>query len=424
MKKLKHFCGIIMAAAVTVTALGGCSHSSDAIILKNNQSEEEAKVELSFFGFKADSINLIAIEEALHGFMDQNPDINITYEGVKGTSYWNAFDKRVQTDRIDDIIMVNHDHVLTMSADGKLEDLSVLSTIDNYQESVQSQFVNSDGSVYFLPTCISTYGLYINYDLLKKHNQKIPENWKEFSQVCDYFVSQGITPIVVSGSYTKAIVVAKGLYSVYQQDNTDEILESFNNETTSLAETIRPGIDMLETMILRQWIDCEEALDTEPTSDDLDIYIKGERPFMITGGWASTRINARNPAFSYGVHPFPFLDDGSVLVMNADTCVSVNSGSEHVEEAKRFVEYLTQSDVMWSYCDSQSSFSPMVDDRIPSDKALMPSVEYISNGRNVIGADYRIKLPLEESIVTICRRMLAGMSADDAESLLAELLKQ
>ncbi len=162
---------------------------------------------------------------------------------------------------------------------------------------------------------------------------------------------------------------------------------------------------------------------TAQTSDDLELFSAGDRPFLITGGWASQRLMSMEPNFEYGIHPFPILPEGSVLVMDVNTCISVAANSEHLEITKGFVEYFTQPDVIFEYCNGQSCYTPLADDRAPSDKTIVPSAPYLSNGQSIIGSDYRLNLPLDNSEKEVGAAMLDGMSTQDAIVKLAELMK-
>ena len=177
MNRYKRVLSIILISVI----MTGCSQRfSEIMLIENEPSEEQEQVFLSVFGYKADALNLTAIENILNLHMEQNPDIVITYEGVKGADYWNALERRAQANGLDDVFMVDHDHVIELTGQGKLADLSGLPAIEKYQDIMKEQFINKDGSVYFLPICISAYGLYINYDLLEAHGQKVPENWSDF----------------------------------------------------------------------------------------------------------------------------------------------------------------------------------------------------------------------------------------------------
>jgi raffinose/stachyose/melibiose transport system substrate-binding protein len=357
--------------------------------------------------------------------MSENPSVLISYEGVKGSDYWDVLDLRIENDDLDDVFMVHHDDVVELRKEGKLADLSGLSTISNFSQMAQTQFTEEDGSVYFLPTQISTFNLYVNEDLLNDYNMEVPTNWSEFEKVCDFFVQQGVAPIVGNNFTTmRSLINAKSMYPVYQMEHPEEMIEKFNSGEVDIMDYLSEGVDMVGEMLDRGWFDKEEALNTEATSDDLELFAKGDRPFMITGGWASQRLMALNPEFEYGIYPFPILDNGSVLVMNVDTCVSVSSQTENLGAAMNFVEYLTQEDVMEEYCNTQSSYSPLNSDWEPSDKTIEPSIPYLFNGQNVIGSDYRLNLPLNDAENEVGKEMLEGLGTEEAKAKMAELIHQ
>jgi raffinose/stachyose/melibiose transport system substrate-binding protein len=289
----------------------------------------------------------------------------------------------------------------------------------------QTQFIEEDGSVYFLPTQISTFNLYINQDLLKEHDIEIPTNWSEFAAACDYFVEQGIVPIIGNNFTTwRSLIAAKGLYPVYQLEHPEEMIEKFNSGEEDIMDYLSEGVEMVGEMLDRGWFDREEALNTKSTSDDLQLFAEGGRPFMITGGWASQRLMAMGPDFEYAIYPFPILEDGSVLVMNVDTCISVAAHADNVDITKDFVEYFTQPDVIMEYCNTQSSYTPLADDRTPTDETITPSVPYLLNGQSVIGSDYRLDLPLDNAENEIGTAMLEGMGTQDAIAKMTELIYQ
>lgn len=418
---------MLLSVAMLVT-LAGCGNSakndSQGIILEGQGSEEKEQVEITFLGFKADPMNLTVIEATLHGYMEQNESVLVYYEGIKGSPYWEVFELRAEQNRMDDVMMVDHDRMIKLRDEGKLADLSELSTISGFNEMAKCQFIEEDGSVYFLPTNISTYGIYINYNLLKAHNIPVPTNYAEFTDACDYFVSQGIVPIIGNNYSTlRTLMSAKSLYPVYQMDKPEEMIEKFNSGEVDIMDYLSAGVELVGEMLDKGWFDKEELKNTAQTSDDLMLFAAGDRPFLITGGWASQRLTSMEPDFEYGIHPFPILPEGSVLVMDVNTCISVAANSDALEIAKNFVEYLTQPDVIFAYCDGQSCYTPLADNRVPSDKTIAPSAPYLFNGQSIIGSDYRLNLPLDNAEKEVGEAMLDGMSTQDAIAKLAELMK-
>lgn len=413
--------GSVMAGILMTGILAGCSEKQEKNIVFNYaQKEEQPQTNLTFYGNKYEALNVMAIEDALHGFMDEHPDISITYDGIKGAEYYEVLNKRIATGNGDDIIMVDHERVLELGKQGKLADLSDISTLDHFSDLALGQIHAGEG-VYYLPTSISAFGLYCNLDLLKEHKQEIPENIAEFESVCDYFVSAGITPIVANNDISlKTAAIAKAMFPVYQSEDAMKELERFNSGEADLAEAFRPGFEMVERMLEHGWVDREEALNTSKTKDDLILFAKGESPFMLTGAWAVSRLRDLDPGFSFEVTPYPFMEDGSALVINIDTRVSVNADSPHREEAKMFVEYLTRSDVMWEFVDSQSSFSPLAENRLAEDEAIQSIGPYLTNGRSVIGSDDNLDFPIWE----ISRKCIVGMlEGDNADAAVLRMEK-
>ena len=174
-------------------------------------------------------------------------------------------------------------------------------------------------------------------------------------------------------------------------------------------------------MIDRGYVNAQEALKSEKTKDDLTLFARGEQPFMLSGAWAAPRLRDLHPDFTFSIHPYPVLEDGCALVINIDTRISVNADSPHVEEAKQFVEYLTQQDVLLKFVNSQSSFSPLKDKQAVQDSALQPMESYLTNGRSVIGADDNLLYPIWNLTRESTQRLL---KKEDSASVVADLSRQ
>lgn len=423
MRRMKYIWAVLLALISVAVLLGGCSTGQN-IVFDSGQEDVLAQTRLTFFGFKYEALNVMAIEDALHGFMDAYPDVTIAYDGIKSPEYFDVLEKRLSTGNGNDVFMVDHERVLELSSRGKLADLSDLSTLDNFSDLAKSQ-MSADGTIDYLPTSISAFGLYCNMDMLKAHGQKIPENMAELEAVCDYFTSKGITPIVANNDISlKTVVIAKSLLPIYQSEEAASLISRFNDGQDDLSEALRPGFELVDRMLQRGWVNPAEALDTAKTKDDLDIFSRGERPFMLTGAWATPRLRELEPDFRFEVHPYPIMEDGSVLVINVDTRVSVNAESPHVEEAKQFVEYLTQKDAMWEFVNSQSSFSPLKENRLAEDEAIQSIGPYLTNGRSVFGSDDNLQFPIWDITRQCVMGMLKGDDAQAAVLHMRELLRE
>ena len=163
-------------------------------------------------------------------------------------------------------------------------------------------------------------------------------------------------------------------------------------------------------------------MQTEKTQDDLTQFARGQAPFMLSGAWAAPRLREAAPDLDFAVYPYPVLTDGSVLVINVDTRLSVNAHSPHLAAAKDFVQYLTQPEVLWEFVNSQSSFSPLQNSRPADDAAIQPLEPYLTNGRCILGADDNLHYPIWELSRQAVVHMLEGASAGQAAAYLDEQL--
>ena len=398
----------ILAMTMLMSCLAGCSsNSTDKVQTVGEEKKEQ--VTLTFFGNKADESNVHVIESIMSSFMKDHPNIVITYESIKGTDYYDTLNKRMENGTGDDIFVVNHDTMLKLHAKGQVADLTGLSTIDSYTEDQKNQFVSEDG-IFWLPTTVSSFGLYCNMDMLKEHNQSVPTNIVEFETVCDYFLEKGITPIVANNDISlKTMAIGVSYFDEYQNGTEGQLFTDLNSGKVGLGESLDAGLTVVEEIIQKGYVDAAVAAETKKTSGDLEAFAKGENPFMLTGAWASNRVkNDFGATFAYEVHPLPVLDDGGLIVINPDVRLSVNSDSEHIEEAKLFVEYFTQAENLQAFCDDQCSISPLKNGKESSIKEIHPVVECFKAGRVVIGTDARLNLPIWDVTKDASQSLLNG----------------
>ena len=390
--------------------LGGCGTGNKVV---NFEIPNENVTTITFFGNKYEPENVTVIEEILSDFMKENPGIRVSYESLKGNEYYEALGKRFDAGKGDDVFMVNHDVLLEMQSRGQLVDLSGLKTIQDYSDRMLRQMVEH-GKIYWVPTTVSGFGLYCNKKLLKEHKQKLPENLQEWRQVCSYFKEQGITPVIANNDISlKTLAIGRSFYSAYQENREDERFRHLNEGKEQLSFCMTPGFSLVKEFIDNGYVDAGKALETRKTSDDLEEFVKGESPFMLTGAWAAGRVEGMDPDFDFVVAPYPVLEDGGLVVINADTRLSVNRASEHIDEALAFVEFFTRSENIQKFADQQSSFSPLRDGIPSSVKEIQPIVSCYQSGRTVIGTDALLELPIWELTAGASERLMKGEELED-----------
>lgn len=413
---------LLLASCLVCAHLSGCSGKNQVV---NYQDTDRPVTTITFFGNKYEPENVRVIEEIITGFMEENPDVRISYESLKGAEYFEALRKRMASGKGNDVFMVNHDVLLELERSGQVADLSGLESIGRYSDAMLSQMEIEDKTVYWVPTTVSMFGLYCNLELLKKHKQEIPRNLGEWEQVCDYFVAQGITPIVANNDISlKTLAIGAGFYHIYQEGRQAEVFEGINSGRDALSDYLRPGFSLAATLIDRGYVDAQKASATKKTSDDLVEFARGEAPFMLTGAWAAGRLEEMAPDLDFEVHPLPALEDGPLLVINADTRLSVNRSSEHLDEAIKFVEYFTREENILKFADQQASLSPLKYSPPTSVKAIRPLTPCYEEGRVVFGADAGLNIPIWDLTAEVSAGLLSGQTLDEAMAWMDEQAKE
>lgn len=426
----KRALSLLLASFAAAACLAcGCGDGGGSIIILDGAKEPAETSRITVYGHRCDRHSLGVIENALQGFMEVNPYVSASYESAAELQYWDSLDKRYKTGNLDDVFMTDRDRVIKMSADGALADISGAINANALNDFARSQLYGKDGAVYAVPACISTYGLYVNYTLLEKHGASVPRNLSEFTAVCDYFAGRGITPLVCNNySSLRSLIVARGMYDTYCVADTESEISQFNADPSLLSERLNTGVDFVYSMIESGWIDPYETAVNRNMSDELALFAEGERPFMITGGWASSTLKEMlensGAAMSYGIHPYPILDSASVLVVQADSLLSVKGG-EKAERAKKLVTALTEPQTLLSLCENQSRFTVLKGQtQIYSDSSIIPSASYLTKGKFVVGSDFNLDVPLD-GFLTVCGEMITGgESADDVKARLLDMLKE
>lgn len=400
----KGLTGLWAVFVAAVFALSGCSKNQ----VVNYQESQEDTISITFFGNKYEPENVIVIEDILSGFMEENPGIRVSYESLKGVEYYDALVKRMAAGKGDDVFMVNHDVALDLVEKGQLADLSKLDTIPEFTDQMISQ-MKQDDKIYWVPTTVSAFGLYCNMDLLEEHGQKIPENLREWEQVNSYFVENGITPVIANNDISlKTLAIGLGFYPFYQENRQKEVFERLNRGEEKLSSYLTQGFALAESFIEKGYINGEKAFATKKTSDDLEEFVKGEAPFMLTGAWAAGRVENMKPDFEFSVAPYPALEDGGFVVINADTRLSVNADSKHKDAALKFVEYFTREGNIQRFADQQSSFSPLKGGEPSSVLLNQPLFSCYQSGRIVIGTDSYLEIPIWDVTAKVSEKLLQG----------------
>ena len=413
-------------ASITLTACFacGCDVTEDGLSIIDGDTTSKDAV-LSVFGYRTDRASLNVIENTLQGFMSEYENVNVIYESAPSISYWQALDRRSSSGNLDDVFMIDRDRLIAMA--DELAPITDAVNKNNFSDFAKSQLYFENGELCAVPTAITTYGLYLNYDILQKYGERVPQDYTEFTAVCKNFKEKGITPIICNNnSSLRSLILARGLFDTYYNDDTDIKIAQFNKTPTEIAEPLYDGIDFVYEMIKDGLIDISQASATTDLSGDLQQFATAEYPFMITGGWASTTLRQmleeNGKSLNYDIRPYYLNNGNSVLVAQTDF-ICMKKGAK--ANSKELISFLATPEALKRLSLGQSCFSPVKGANYirEADSAIVPSTPYL-NGVNVVnGSDANLKIPLDTYLAECVNMILDSEEKDAVKMHLFTLLE-
>ena len=375
----KRTAALILAAGILVTA--GCSR-------------ERKEASLTMSGNKSETASAEVIEDILADYMEEHSDTSVSYEERENYDYYDMWQNREDTGQLDDIILTGRDTARKLTGSGGLEDMAGFVRDLPFPQNMKEQMKSRGRRICRIPLTLSSFGMYCNLKILQEHGQKVPGTLEEWVDICEYFKTCGITPVIANNDTSiTTMVLAKSLYPLYKSG-------------------VMEGFTLARDFCTRGYIDRKKALETEPLSDDLEEFVKGESPFMLTGTEAAEEVKAMNPGFEFKVVPYPVLEEGSVLIVNPGDWLSIPAEGKNTERAKEVVRYILKEENMKKLADVRGSFSPLADQQQPEMEEIRDIVESYETEVVVIAEDINAVFPMWDITGEAVGRLLEDEDLD------------
>jgi len=374
---------IVLAAVLTgMTALSGCGKSAQP----DAAADPHPIIKLKVAGFKAGS-EIGAIPEINRRFMEENPTIKVSYEGMPGAQFSRYIKGKLAVDDAPDVIMFHPGaEVSAFSESGFIRDLSGEPWLSRFLPSALDS-VSSGGKVFGTPNDLVVLGVFYNKDLFAKLSLKMPANWKEFLEVCGQLKANGITPVSIGnndGWMTLVALFAMGPSMIRDKD----FVYKLNKRAVKFNGTWNK--------MVKQWYDLNDRGYLTPNSTAVSQdqaqkeFMEGRAGMYINGSWALAGILNGSRNFNMGMFAMPANQPGEERVVAAavGTTWSINSRTEHLEAARKYLAFWSREQTLRDWTQSQASFLtlkgvqsqvPPELDEIAQSFAEHRTEEYISN---------------------------------------------
>ncbi|WP_335872588.1 ABC transporter substrate-binding protein [Bacillus sp. 2205SS5-2] len=363
---MKRLLLLSMSLLLVFGIIAGCSSKEKT----NGSTDGETKsddevVTLNFFQFKVEIAD--QLQELINEFEAENPNIKIKLETVGGgADYGAALKAKFASGEEPDIFNNGGFKELELWKE-KLADLSDEPWVEHLLPIGKVPMTDEDGKLYGMPVNLEGYGFVYNKDLFEEAGIKeAPSTIDELKAAAKKLEENDITAF--SAGYGEWWVIGQHLLNIPFAQQEDP---------TAFIERLYDGSEKIVGN--EKFVQFKEVLDTElkyandnPLTTDYNtqvtLFASGEAAMLQQGNWTENMINEINPDMNMAFLPLPISNDESAdrLPVGVPNNWVLNKESEHLDEAKTFLDWMVSSETGKRYITEEFAFIPAFDNIEPN----------------------------------------------------------
>ncbi|MDF2614608.1 MAG: hypothetical protein K0S71_2394 [Clostridia bacterium] len=309
-------------------------------------------------------------QEIINKFNKEYPYIRINFEKAEKDNYSSLLKARIASKVQVDIMSIIPRDYKDFVNKGYLLDLSDEEYLNNYTSKARDYVKKLDPLEKEYAVCYKSYvyGIWYNKTLFERNGVEAPKNYYEFLKVCERLKSKDIAPL--------ALGVRDNRHSSYIYLLRLPKLSEIQGTWTSGFKGISIDFENIATQNIMQ--DIEELVNKDNLMMDSKYltyyqafheFAKGKAAMIIMDDSSLSLVDSdMEKIMDPGVFAIPYQDSGiteRVPRNDLGLMMGVFANSEHREEAKIFLEYLSRPDIAQMYCDSML-FPPNIQGVNPS----------------------------------------------------------
>lgn len=328
---------LTLMMTISLAACGGVNNSAN----KSNKEGETSgePVTLRYSSYLLDTAQAgKAYYDAIKQFETENPNIKIETDFIQNANYTAGIKTRLLGGEKMDIFDTWSPSLFAefnALGDEIYLDLTGSEFLKDFLPNSLKP-VTIDGKVYGAPEVMHSDGLLYNKTLLDKMGLQVPQTWDEFIALCEALKKEGIIPIAMDSEWW----VPQFFWGSIMSNNGADAewtkkLESGEVQITDpiFVDAIKKHKELIEKgYVPQEWTGMKHE-------QSKDLVGQGKAAMLITGTWDIPSIMERNPDIDIDFMMVPGKEK-TVPNINVGTYRVINSGTEHPEEAKKFVAYM------------------------------------------------------------------------------------
>jgi raffinose/stachyose/melibiose transport system substrate-binding protein len=319
------------------------------------------QVELVLGSWRVDDV--AQMEEIIAAFEEEHPNISITFDPTNPPDYNATLLSQFETGNAPDLMYLRSYAVsLALYEAGNIANLSDLTGIDNFDAQALAPWQAPNGDQYGVPMIAVSHGIYYNKSLFEELGIEIPQTWEELLAAGQTLEDNGYDGFAnASGdTWTIAEIVFMNLAPTFigGYEGRQAYLSGercFNDEHAVAA--------FQAIADLAPYFPEDQAALTY--YDSQQIFLMGEAGMWLGGSWDIPLFESEAPDFDWGVFavPAPEGQDEQYVTFHYDAGIGMNANTEHPEEAREFLTWVTQPEFSTMLGNLLPGFYPLSKDK-------------------------------------------------------------
>jgi raffinose/stachyose/melibiose transport system substrate-binding protein len=359
-----------------------------AISTAGVQAQDE-EVELVMGSWRTEDID--QWEAILKIFEAEHPNINVIFEPTLNTEYNSQIQTLLEAGEGPDLVTCRpFDVALAWYESGGLADITDLPGLqENFSDLALGAWSTDDRSVtYCVPMASVIHGFIYNKDLFDELGLEPPRTESEFFAVLDAVQESGTTPLAIATKDNWAISTM-GFNNLWPNfcDGENTRLAMIAGEANMTDQCF---VDTFAS--IQRWAPyMPEGFQSIGYADTQQLFPLGLAAIYPSGSWEIPLFNSLADFEMGAFRPYQPDDrapDDCWIDDHVDIAVGMNANTEHPEEARVFLEWLTSQEFAQAFFDNQPGFFPLAQHELtPPDDPL--AAEFLS-WRSECGSTIRL----------------------------------
>ncbi len=310
-------------------------------------------------------------DKVIAAFEAQNPDIQVKFQPTNPPDYNASLNAKLQSGTAGDLITCRpFDAGALLFKNGYLADLTGLAGLEHFNKFAQSAWTTDDGKVYCVPMASVLHGFIYNKDYFDSKGFKEPATYEDFLALLDAIKKDGTMAPLAIGTKEGWTVTSMG------SDNIGPNFWGGDPGRLGILDGSRKLNDagfVSAFDALSKWAPyLPQGHEAISYTDSQGLFTSGKAAIFPAGSWEISGFE-KDATFKMGAFKAPPPKDlkGDCWISDEiDIAMGANSKSPNLEQAKKFLQFLTGQDFATMYAQGLPGFFSLSDYKITLDDQL------------------------------------------------------